>query len=177
MIEWTEYLSYCHSIWLLLSASLNLRSLPTSSQNSLTDWLSDWQDQCSRTMFTRDQTRSHMTPVYIPLCLYTASQSMLGTATKRAGECDGNMCTEYILSQSNVSDPLTCRHNTVHKHTNTTHTQHLEARMHTREHLFMHTEQTIAVSAWFLKKNLNLFLCDFLCCKNSKIFVCRPILY
>lgn len=32
----------------------------------LTDQVCDWQDQCSRTVFTRDHSRSHMTPGICP---------------------------------------------------------------------------------------------------------------
>lgn len=50
----------------------------------LADWLSDWRDQCSRTVFTGDQPRSHMTPVYVLPCLHAASQLIPSNATKAA---------------------------------------------------------------------------------------------
>lgn len=99
------------------SLSVCLYSLQAFSWNWLTDWLSDWRDQCSRTMFTRDQPRSHMTPAYIPLCLGVASQRCSGLQPKKP-ECDRNNCMRMkdILSQSHVSDPLTCRHGTLWTH-------------------------------------------------------------
>lgn len=110
VIDCREFLSYGRSV--LPSLCVFTPFQPFFSSNWLTDWLRDWQDQCSRTVFTRDRPRSHMTPVYIPACLRSGLQPKKNK--KEAGVWQKYL--EDILSQSNVCDLLTCRHLTVGKH-------------------------------------------------------------
>lgn len=51
--------------------------LQASFWNWLMDWLCEWQDQCSRTTSARDRPRSHMTPVYVPVCASEQHHSWL----------------------------------------------------------------------------------------------------
>jgi len=87
VIDLGEYLSCCRfsrgfSLSRVPPLSLSL-SLSDPSPSLFFPPKTDWQDQRSRTVFTRDVPRWHMTPVYIPPCLCAGSQSVFGT-------CDHN---------------------------------------------------------------------------------------
>lgn len=83
-------------------------------------------------------------PVYIPLSLCAASQSMLRTATKKKKKksqsvTEITVCVWKIFCHNQMSQILWHVGRALCEHTNITH-QH-EAWMHTPERLFMHTKQ------------------------------------
>lgn len=152
MIEWREYTSYCHSIRPLLSACV-FRSLPTSSWNWLTGFLTDRTnvvEPCS------PGTRpGHIWPQYTSLYVATLHHSQFsGLQPKKAWECDGNICMhmEYILSQSNVSDSLTCRHNAVWTHQHHTYTTGSQS-AHSTASIYAQSKQLLSVPDLKKKKN------------------------
>ena len=147
LIDWREYLSYRRSVrgpFSLRVSSLSPGLFFPPSETDLTSYLTDRTsvvEPCSP-----GTSPGHIwPPVYIPLCLCAASQSMLRTATEKKAKKKSHSVTEItacvwkIFCHNQMSQIFWHVGRALCEHTNITH-QH-EAWMHTPGRLVMHTKQ------------------------------------